>query len=451
MDAFLKQGLLGLAAVAAAIAAVVTVAIDAPHGLIGWVIAGVLLCASVIARDARFGVLLTSMGCFAANAYLFHRKWDSAMGTPAICSINATFDCDKVNGSPYSMAFGIPITLLGMGFYAGLGVAALALAEDDPVKARRFHQLNALFAIVNLVYSAFLGFHSYQMGVFCILCMSIYAGNALLLWAGLAGLKRTGGKLLDDVVGIVVSRDFLTLVASFLVVVGVGAWTWKAQGASVKAELAAASPDTLGQYYERASGPVQMDGTEPVFGDPHAAYTILEFADFGCPHCAAAFKPLHDLVKKNPAVQLRFKAYPLTGVCNPPLQPNGPERCQAAGAAECARQQGKFDAMAETLFDNQGYFADDQLEFMATQVGLDVDKFKACLADPATRAGIIRDAEAGNTAGVQGTPTLYLKGTAGDQWVLVKGGPDQLAAIVDAAAKGEKLPPPGPPSPPRTE
>ena len=33
-----------------------------------------------------------------------------------------------------------------------------------------------------------------------------------------------------------------------------------------------------------------------ILGDPKAKITIVEFADFQCPHCAVSAKPLHDLV-----------------------------------------------------------------------------------------------------------------------------------------------------------
>lgn len=451
MEAFLKYGLLGLAAAGALAAAVLSVSGPAGTGLMAAIAAGALLCASAIARSPRLGALLTAVGAFGSNAYLFSRKWESAAGSSSICDISATINCDVVNTSAWSEAFGLPVTLLGMGGFAGLAIAAL-LSSDT---SRRFHQLTSLFAGASVLVSLFLGYQSLQLGAICVLCISIYVASGLLLWAGLAGLKLTAGATDEgDVGGLLVSKEFLGLAGTFVVVVGLGGASWQAQKEGAPTSPLAGRqdgdeplpPELLGALYEQPGGEIRLDGTEPVMGNPNARYTIVEWADFGCPHCAIAGKEMKTLLQKQPDTRLIFKVYPLTGDCNPALQPRGPERCQAAYAAECAHQQGRFPEMQTMLFENQGYFSFDDIGFMAKQIGLDTARFGQCLTAPETTASVLSDARAGGDVGLQGTPAFFLKGTHGERWISIRGGPDAIEALIEAHAAGTDLPEPAPAS-----
>jgi len=184
-------------------------------------------------------------------------------------------------------------------------------------------------------------------------------------------------------------------------------------------------------------------------GDANAPYTIVEFADFGCPHCARASKELKALVRDVPSVQVKFRVFPLSGGCNPSMEGDrSPERCLAASAAECAHAQDMFWEYTSLLFANQGHFTPDDLSFMANQSGLDIAAFDACMNDPATLTAVRADAVAGSDAEIFGTPTMFLKGTHGDAWIEVPNGAMAIYALVHAHAQGTELLPPSPaPSP----
>lgn len=401
--------------------------------LFAWLGAAAALCGLAILHSTRLGVLLTAIGCFASNAYLLSRKW-ADHAAPSFCSLSEKVNCDVVNASDYSELFGIPITLLGAGFYAGLALAALGNTKTSP----RFHQVNTLFATVALAYSAYLGLASLSMGVLCPLCISIYAGNLLLFLAGLKGLREADVQLFEDLGAALGSRSFLLVSGVFLVVVlgGTVSWTGGEQR------------NTLAELYAEPLGDVALDGTEPVLGDPDAPYLVLEFADFGCPHCATASRDFKYMVEENPDVQVRFRVFPLSGACNPALEgESGIERCVAAMAAECAHQQGRFWPMAELMFANQSHLAGPDLEFMAEQVNLDMAAWETCMQDDATLRAVVEDATAGAVAGVHGTPALFLRGTHAGQFVLVTWTPADLLKLVKAHRSGATLPPPGPPPP----
>jgi protein-disulfide isomerase len=439
MEVFLKKGLRVLAALTAVAAVALTVAGPPGYGLVAGVTAALLTCAAVIARSPARGALLTSIVCFASNAYLFSRKWESAKDTDALCNINQVLNCDVVNSSAYSEMFGVPITLFGAAFYAGLAVASLAPAD------RRLYLVTTAFAGLSLGYSLFLGWVSVQIGAVCVLCISIYVGNVLLLWAGIAGLQSTKGSPQPAPTTLLASGPLPVLAAVFVVVVALGGFSWRQQRAAAgpTADLDAAS---LAAYYESPKGPVRLDGTEPILGDPRAPYQVVEWADFGCPHCAHAAKELKALVSEHPDIQLRFRVFPLSSQCNPAMEGDqGADRCLAAAAAECALRQERFWEMSTALFENQGYHAPEDLKFMAQEVGLDVPSWEQCMHDPKVLQGILSDAKAGEEAGITGTPSLFVKGITGEGYVLVNGTASTLDALVGAHRSGTRLLPPSEP------
>lgn len=417
--------------------------------LVCFLLAGLLTCVGVVLRSARAGIAATAFLNFGCSAYLFSRKL-AAADSPALCNINDVINCDVVNSSAQSEMFGVPIALLGAAFYLGLGLAALAKEATTP----RLLGVNTVFAGLNVAYSVYLGWVSTQIGAVCLMCLTMYAGNGILLWAGLLGLKRAGRSLGDDLKGAATSTTALTLVGTFAIVLLVGMSSWS--GRSTSGPITRPTPAPAGQpatatAYDPAlvttpRGNVVLSGNEPVYGDPQAPYVVLEFADYGCPHCAMAAMELKSLVKEFPEVQVRFRPFPLTAACNPALESDrGPERCHAAMATKCAQRQGRFWELSNLVFANQNSMSDADLTFMAQQVGLDMSAFEECMADPSIAASVQADAVAGAQAGLMGTPAFFLRGTHGDQWVEVQQGVNSIARVVSAHMAGAPLPPPGPP------
>ena len=96
------------------------------------------------------------------------------------------------------------------------------------------------------------------------------------------------------------------------------------------------------------------DATEHVLGNPDAPVTVLEYADFECPYCAAAAPVLKQLVEESDGrVRLVFRHFPLAG--------NHPHALTAALAAEAAGAQGAFWPMHDLLFARQDRLTDSDL------------------------------------------------------------------------------------------
>jgi len=147
----------------------------------------------------------------------------------------------------------------------------------------------------------------------------------------------------------------------------------------------------------------------PYKGDPQARVVIEEFADFQCPYCgryAVDVAPKLDAkYVKTGQVYVVFRYFPFIG----------PESFRAAEAAACAAEQGKFWEYQYTVFanqrgENQGWFTDSRLTDFARAVGVDVDRFQACLTSGRYSRFIAASADQARQRGIRSTPTVIING-----------------------------------------
>jgi protein-disulfide isomerase len=132
----------------------------------------------------------------------------------------------------------------------------------------------------------------------------------------------------------------------------------------------------------------------------------VEFSDFQCPYCSKAANTVEQLYKKYPNdIKIVFKHNPL------PMHRNAPAAHKAAMAAG---EQGKFWEMHDLLFENQRQMRGaDMTELsvnLAKKLGLDTQKFKKDLENPAYQAQIKKDMALGRSIGVRGTPHFFVNG-----------------------------------------
>lgn len=141
-------------------------------------------------------------------------------------------------------------------------------------------------------------------------------------------------------------------------------------------------------------------------GSESASVTLVEFGDYQCPACGAAY-PIVKQINQEYQGKLRFifRNFPLVTIHKNAMI--------AAEAAEAAGGQGKFWEMHDVLFERQGEWADsdnpmEYFEKYAKDLGLDVDKFKKEIEDGKYRELVVSDQNDGNTLGVNATPTFFV-------------------------------------------
>lgn len=138
-------------------------------------------------------------------------------------------------------------------------------------------------------------------------------------------------------------------------------------------------------------------------GDPNAPITIVEFADYQCPYCGRAEPTVEDLLKKfDGKVKLAFRDFPLSAI--------HPFAEGAAEAGRCAEAQHKFWPMHDAMYANQSKLAEDDLIKTASGLGMDEQSFASCLKASTYKSAIQQDQEAGQKAGVNGTPAFFING-----------------------------------------
>ncbi|MEU8001482.1 thioredoxin domain-containing protein [Catellatospora sp. NPDC049111] len=158
--------------------------------------------------------------------------------------------------------------------------------------------------------------------------------------------------------------------------------------------------------------------------------TVVEFLDFECEACGAAYPGVEQLRKEYEGkITYVVRYFPLPGHRNSGT---------AAAAAQAAANQGKFEDMYHKLFETQSKWGESQDDMSAMfagyarELGLDMARFESDAASEQTKSRVEVDRKDGIAAGVKGTPTFFINGKK------FEGRPDYagLKQAVDAALAG---------------
>lgn len=130
--------------------------------------------------------------------------------------------------------------------------------------------------------------------------------------------------------------------------------------------------------------------------------TLVEFADFECPACGAAYPFVKQVVEGNQdSLRYVFRHFPLEQHKNARL---------AAQAGEAAGAQGKFWQMHDLLFKNQTNLSQETINGLGIELSLDMEKYTQELSKGTYMAKVDKDIADGKTLGVDSTPTFFLNG-----------------------------------------
>lgn len=143
-------------------------------------------------------------------------------------------------------------------------------------------------------------------------------------------------------------------------------------------------------------------------GNTESKVALVEYSDFQCPACKARLPMVQKIMDEfGNYIRFVYRHFPLRS-----LHKNSQ---LAAQASEAAGLQGKFWEMHDQLFANQEAWSGlsgDELEtafgLYAAQIKLDIPKFNSDLNSSAVRNAVNSDADSGDNAGVNSTPTFFL-------------------------------------------
>lgn len=137
-------------------------------------------------------------------------------------------------------------------------------------------------------------------------------------------------------------------------------------------------------------------------GNPEATVEIVEFSDFQCPACKDASSIIRQVMSLySEKVVFYYRHFPLG-------QHQFAEG--AAKAAEAAGKQGKFWEMHDAIFENQDDLSNDIFEKLATDLGLDIEKFKTDVGSKEIKDIVAGDKKDAVKLKVNSTPTFFING-----------------------------------------
>ena len=148
---------------------------------------------------------------------------------------------------------------------------------------------------------------------------------------------------------------------------------------------------------------VPVSAHDHIRGPVDAPLTLVQYGDFQCPHCAAAYPEVAEIANElSDSLRLVFRHFPLAEV--------HPQAQRAAEAAEAAASQGRFWEIAPLLYENQDQLDDHSLGRYAKKAGVDLKRFRKELSSGVHAARIRADYLGGVRSGVNGTPTFFING-----------------------------------------
>ncbi len=152
--------------------------------------------------------------------------------------------------------------------------------------------------------------------------------------------------------------------------------------------------------------PVAAD-RDHIQGPDGAPVTLVEYGDYECPYCGAAYPVLKEIqAQMGDGLRFVFRNFPITS--------SHPRAEKAAEAAEAAATQGHFWEMHGQLYEHQQQLTGEHLHAYAQALGLDLKRFDQDLADNVFAPRVREDFMSGVRSGVNGTPTFFINGVRYD-------------------------------------
>lgn len=358
-------------------------------------------------------LLISLILTIATFAYLTYHHYGLIFGfaQASLCQISQTINCDSAALSSYSEFLGIPIALFGLTFSFVMFFVFLFIKLEWLETEKSIQQsLQILFSISALASIVLAGISIFQLGVVCPFCFVSYIlsfANLLLVFT-LFKFDVSSFELFK----VTEHKGFITslLMIPFL------AWFASStiQSSFGYDELKKIIPEKIALWQQMPPQTFDLNlGLQK--GDLTSANSLVEFADFKCPHCKTAAETMSNFAKSNPKIKIVFKPFPLDGTCNPHVSFKGDgSRCQMAGLTLCADKIAKKGwEIHDNFFKNQeklSQVADVKPHFteIAVSLNINADEIIKCSESAETYDLIRKLSDEAKAAKVEGTPSIFL-------------------------------------------
>ena len=205
-------------------------------------------------------------------------------------------------------------------------------------------------------------------------------------------------------------RRLMTLIVPAALVLTVVATPACAQSSS--AELEALRKEVAELREDLASLRATLDRPRPIVkldegyrkGNADALVALVEFSDYECPFCIRHSRETMPMIDKNyiqtGKILYTFRDFPIDQL--------HPQAIRAHEAARCAGDQGKFWEMHGQMFGSPQQHTPEALEATAASVGVDLQKYRACIAAGTHTESIRANASIAEGFGANGTPAFFI-------------------------------------------
>lgn len=167
---------------------------------------------------------------------------------------------------------------------------------------------------------------------------------------------------------------------------------------------------------ELVQGAPPLSAEDVILGSPDAPVTIIEYADYQCPFCERFHSEAADKIRKEYVltgkVKMVFRNFPFLDQF-----PGGQNESRlSAEAVECAKDQGKYWAFHDAIFDfkakdtaeNSGNLNRALFLNISRGLSMDTQAFSACFDSRKYSAKVQNDLVEGQRYGVVSTPTIFV-------------------------------------------
>lgn len=357
--------------------------------------------------------LLITIGLF-IYLTVHHYALKLGMAGNSLCSVSSKINCDVAATSSFAEIAGIPIAIMG-GVFNFILLSFVAFYRLDWVNSTSYLQKTIRAMLVTSVaVSVISGAVSlFSLKVICPFCVATYVFSVINLVLGWNLVQNFSTDFHF-------SNYFKEYKSHLIALACVPVFSWVISGmiqSSYGLDLAKKQiPEKLA---------IWANGTQYSFDNnvglsnkvENPRVTIVEFADFKCPHCKTAAQTIEVFLKGKSDILFTYKPYPLDGNCNSFISQKGDNsRCLLSAYALCAEKiaQKGWD-MHHWIFERQEKLfkitdAKSLLPEIENDLGLDKTQMSDCSESAEIFDAIQKSAQEGSLANIDGTPTIFMNG-----------------------------------------
>jgi protein-disulfide isomerase len=145
---------------------------------------------------------------------------------------------------------------------------------------------------------------------------------------------------------------------------------------------------------------ISTDRRDFSIGPANAPITIVEFVDYRCPYCHAAFQWVRDLARTRRDIRFVFKELPIISDAS----------MEAARANIAAMPQGRYWAFHAALISYEGDLTSAAIDRLARQSGIDVARMRRAMDSPDITRLLEENRAHAVDYGITGTPGFVING-----------------------------------------